>query len=51
MENDLDIFQIIKNIIECMADDEYGEGVVQLIAFLVCLVLQGLPQYSKDIDS
>jgi hypothetical protein len=33
-----------------VADHQHGEGVVQLVPFLVSFVLEGLPQYSKDVD-
>lgn len=33
-----------------MADDQHREGVVQLVALSVGLVLQGLTQHSEDVD-
>lgn len=50
VENDLNVFQVVEDIVECVADDQHGQGVVQLVALLVCLVFQGLPQDSENIN-
>lgn len=33
-----------------MADDQHGQGVVQLVALSVGFVLQGLAEHAEDVD-
>jgi hypothetical protein len=50
LEDDLKVFDVGEDVVEGVADHQHGEGVVQLVPFLVRFVLKGFPQYSEDVD-
>lgn len=50
LEDRLQVLEIGKDVVEGVADDQHGQGVVQFVALSVGFVLQGLAEHAEDID-
>lgn len=50
LEDDLKVLQIREDVVEGVANDQHGEGVVQLVAFSVGFVFQGFTEDSEDVN-
>lgn len=50
LEDDLQVLEVGEDVVEGVADDQHGQGVVQLVALSVGFVLEGLAEHTEDVD-